>query len=89
MTIYDWLTAHPDDHLRIIRYVPAPDIIDEFGNLSCGGEGTSTVMFDSTTGDGDLAPDLMLKEVINNWDETGPDEDGAYELEYLPDEYYF
>ena len=89
MTIYDWITKHPDDHLRIIRYVPAPDIIDEHGNLSCGGEGTSTVIFDSTTGEGDIAPDLMLKEIINNWEETGPEEDGAYELEYMPDEYWY
>ena len=89
MTIHDWITAHPDDHLRIIRYDPAPDVMDEHGNLVCGGEGTSTVMFDSTTGDGDLAPDLLLKEIVNSWDETGPDETGAYELEYITDEYWF
>lgn len=89
MTIYDWITKHPDDHLRIIRYVPAPDIIDEHGNLSCGGEGTSTVIFDSTTGEGDIAPDLMLKEIINSVDDEGPDENGAYELEYMPDEYWY
>lgn len=88
MTINDWIAANPDKHLRIIRYEPAPDIIDENGNLACGGEGTSTVMFDSTTGDGDLAPDLMMREIINTWEE-GPDDDGAYELEYLPDEYWF
>lgn len=89
MTIHDWITAHPNDHLRIIRYVPAPDIIDEHGNLSCGREGTSTIVFDSTTGDGDLAPDLMLMEIVNDWEETGPDNSGAYELEYIPNEYWY
>lgn len=89
MKIYDWITDHPDDHLRIIRYDPAPDIMDEHGNLSCGGEGTSTVIFDSTTGEGDLSPDLLLMDIINNWEETGPDNDGAYELEYIPDEYLY
>ena len=89
MKIYDWISAHPDDHLRIIRYEPAPDVLDEHGQLVCGGEGTSTVMFDSTTGDGDLAPDLMMQEIINSWEEEGPGEDGAYELEYMPDEFWY
>ena len=89
MKIYDWITAHPDDHLRIIRYVPAPDVLDEYGRPVCGGEGTSTVMFDSTTGEGDLAPDLMLQEITNDWEETGKDDDEAYTLEYIPDEYWF
>ena len=89
MKIYNWITAHPDDHLRIIRYEPAPDILDEHGNLTCGGEGTSTIMFDSTTGEGDLAPDLMLQDITNDWEETGPDDTGAYELEYIPDEYWY
>jgi len=89
MKIYDWITAHPDDHLRIIRYEPAPDIMDDHGNLTCGGEGTSTVMFDSTTGEGDLAPDLMLQDITNDWEETGPDANGAYELEYIPEEYWY
>jgi len=89
MKIYDWITAHPDNHLRIVRYDPAPDVIDEHGNLTCGGEGTSTVMFDSTTGEGDLAPDLMLQEITNDWEETGEDDDNAYTLEYIPDEYWY
>jgi len=89
MKIYDWITAHPDNHLRIVRYDPAPDVIDEHGNLTCGGEGTSTVMFDSTTGEGDLAPDLMLQEITNDWEETGKDDDEAYTLEYIPDEYWY
>ena len=89
MTIYDWISKHPDDHIRIIRYEPAPDIMDEHGNLCCGGEGTSTVVFDSTTGEGDLAPDLLLKEIINSVDDEGPDENGVYELEYMPDEFWY
>ena len=93
MTIYDFITAHPDNHIRIIRYEPAPDIIDEHGNLSCGGEGTSTIVFDSTTGDGDLSPDLLLKDVINSPDDEMTDDDlldpdRVYELEYMPDEYW-
>ena len=89
MKIYDWITAHPDDHLRIIRYEPAPDIMDDHGNLICGGEGTSTVMFDSTTGEGDLAPDLMLQEITNDWEEQEPSKDEPYELEYIPEEYWY
>lgn len=90
MTIYDWITAHPDDHLRVIRYEPAPDTIDEHGNLACGGEGTSTVMFDSTTGEGDLSS-LLLKEITNSWDLDFDECNGeiVYNLEYLPDEYYY
>ena len=88
MTVYDWITKHPDDHLRITCYTPAPDVKDEHGCWVCGGEGTSKVVFDSTTGEGDLAPDLMLKEVINSVDDNGPDDEGVYELEYMPDECY-
>lgn len=93
MTVYDFITAHPDDHIRIIRYEPAPDVIDKHGNLSCGGEGTSTTVFDSTTGEGDLSPDLLLKDIINSpEDEMTDDElldpDHVYELEYMPDEYW-
>ena len=88
MRIYDWITKHPDDHLRIIRYEPAPDILDEHGNLTCGGEGTSTIMFDSTTGEGELEPLLML-DITNDWEESGDGTDDApYELEYIPDEYW-
>lgn len=88
MTIYDFITAHPADHIRIIRYEPAPDIMDEHGNLRCGGEGTSTVVFDSTTGEGDLSPDLLLKEIINEGDD-GFNDESCHELEYMPDEYWF
>lgn len=93
MTIYDFINAHPDAHLRIILYTPAPDAMDDNGNLVCGGEGTSEVVFDSTTGDGDLAPDLMLKEIINSPEDEVPDEsigdpDYVYELEYMPDAYW-
>ena len=88
MTIYDWITKHPDDQLRIIQYTPAPDVLDDHGNLVCGGEGTSVTVFDSTTGEGDLAPDLLLKEVINSVDDNGPDDEGVYALEYMPDECY-
>lgn len=87
MKLYDWITAHPDDHLRVIRYEPAPDIMDEHGNLVCGGEGTGTVVFDSTTGNGDLES-LLLVDIINSIDDEGPDENGVYELEYMPDEYW-
>lgn len=89
MTVYDFITAHPDAHIRIIKYIPAPDVLDEHGNLVCGGEGISETIFDSTTGEGDLAPDLMLKDVINDVDNQEPDEDEPYELEYMPDEYYW
>lgn len=92
MTIYDWITAHPDDHLRVILYEPAPDIDDgPYGSPACRDEGTSTIMFDSTTGEGDLTPDLLLKEIINSWDIAfDEDENGiVYNLEYMPDEYYF
>ena len=93
MTIYDFISAHPDDHIRIIRYEPAPDIMDDNGNLVCGGEGTSTVVFDSTTGDGDLAPDLLLMDVINSPEEELTSDEltdplRVFELEYMPDEYY-
>lgn len=88
MYIYDFITAHPDAHIRIIRYTPAPDVLDEHGNLVCGGEGTSQTVFDSTTGEGDLAPDLLLKEIINDVDTQEPEDDEPYELEYMPDECY-
>ena len=93
MTIYDFITKHPDDQIRIIEYTPAPDVIDENGNLSCGGEGTSVVIFDSTAGSGDLAPDLLLKEIINSpedelTDEDLADQDHVWELEYMPDAYW-
>lgn len=83
MTVYDWITNHPDDHLRIIRYTPAPDVQDEHGNWCCGGEGDSETVFDSTTGEGDLQS-LLLKEV------TSADEgdDGIMELEFIPDKYW-
>ena len=59
MTVYDWISAHPDDHLRIIQYTPAPDVQDEHGSWVCGGEGDSTTVFDSTTGEGDLQSLLL------------------------------
>lgn len=88
MTIYDFITAHPDNHIRIVRYIPAPDIIDEYGIPSYGGEGESTVMFDSMTGEGDLSPDLLLMEVINSVEPEEVDGSDIYELEYMPDEYW-
>lgn len=85
MKIVNWIDAHPDDHLRIIRYDPAPDVMNDRGELVCGGEGTSTVMFDSTTGEGDLSPDLLLQDItaINEGD------DEVAELEYIPDEPWY
>ena len=85
MKIVNWIDAHPDDHLRIIRYDPAPDVMNDRGALVCGGEGTSTVMFDSTTGEGDLSPDLLLQDItaINEGD------DDVAELEYIPDEPWY
>ena len=85
MKVYDWITAHPDDHLRIILYTPAPDVLNDLGQLVCGGEGTSTVVFDSMTGEGDLAPDLLLKDIsaVNEGD------DGVAELEFLPEECWY
>ena len=82
MNIHEWACENLCTPLRIILYVPAPDIIDEHGNLSCGGEWKSTVVYDST-GDSDLPFDLALREItaINEGD------DGITELEYIPDEY--
>lgn len=93
MTIYEFISKHPDDHIRIIQYTPAPDIMDENGNLVCGGEGTSVTVFDSTTGDGDLSPDLMWKDIVNSPEDEMTDEDlmnpdHVWELEYIPDAYY-
>ena len=88
MYIHEFINKHPDSHLRVIRYTPAPDVMDQHGNLVCGGEGTSVIVFDSTTGDGDFPPDLLWKEIINSAEEEGPDELGAYDLEYIPDEFY-
>ena len=85
MKIVNWIDAHPDDHLRIIRYDPAPDVMNDRGELVCSGEGTSTVMFDSTTGEGDLSPALLLQDIttINEGD------DEVAELEYIPDEPWY
>ena len=93
MMIHEWLNKHPDEHVRIICYTPAPDVLDEYGKLVCGGEGTSEIVFDSTTGAGDLAPDLLLKEIINSpdgelSDEELADPDHVWELEYIPDAYW-
>ena len=81
MKIVDWTDKHPDDPLRVILYTPAPDIVADDGHLMIGGEGTSTVVFDSTVS-GDFPFDLCLKEItaIN----TGSD--GVTELEYMPDD---
>ena len=83
MLVSDYINSRPDGHFRVIRYVPAPDALDKDGNLICGGEGTSTVVFDSTVS-GDFPPDLLWKEItaINEGD------DGVPEVEYMPDEYY-
>lgn len=94
MTVYDFIAAHPDEHIRIICYYPAPDILNDHGDLVCGGEGESVTVFDSTTGDGDITPDLLLKEIINSPEEQLTDEeladpDHVYEIEYLPDECYW
>lgn len=93
MTVYDFITKHPDEHIRIIRYTPAPDIMDKHGKLVCGGEGDSEIVFDSTTGDGDLAPDLLLKEIINSPEDELTDDEltdpgHVFELEYIPDAYW-
>lgn len=89
MRIYDFLTEHPDDHIRIIRYEPAPDIMNDRGELVCGGEGTSTVVFDSTTGAGDIAPDLMLEFVSTSYDDETDDGDPLHIVEYIPDEPWY
>ena len=82
MKIHEWLNAHPDDHLRVIMYTPAPDVQDDNGHWMIGGEGTSTVVFDSTTGSGDFPFDLMMKEVTA----INEGSDGTAELEFMPDE---
>lgn len=83
MTVYDWISAHPDSHLRIIQYTPAPDVKDKHGNWVCGGEGTSQTMFDSTTGEGDLQA-YLLKEITAE----NEGDDGVTELEFIPDRYW-
>lgn len=85
MKIINWIDAHPDDHLRIICYTPAPDVLDDRGCPICGGEGTSTIVFDSTTGECDLAPDLLLQDVTT----VNEGDDGVAELEYMPEEYWY
>lgn len=82
MKIHEWLDAHPDDYLRVVLYTPAPDVQDEHGNWVIGGEGTSTVVFDSTTGSGDFPPDLLMKEITT----INEGSDGTAELEFMPDE---
>lgn len=84
MIINDWLELNPNVPLRVIMYTPAPDILDEHGNLACGGEGTSKVVFDSTISD-DLPFDLRRRDIIS----TFTDDDGITVLEFLPDECYF
>ena len=83
MTVHDWISQHPDDHLRIIEYIPAPDVKDEHGCWVCGGEGESTTVFDSTTGEGDLQT-YLLKEITA--ENEGDDE--VTELEFIPDRYW-
>lgn len=83
MTVYDFITKHPDKHIRIIRYTPAPDIMDEHGQLVCGGEGDSEVVFDSTTGEGDLQTYLLNEITAEN-----EGDDGVTELEFIPDRYW-
>ena len=83
MYIHEYIAAHPADQIRVICYTPAPDIVDDHGCLVCGGEGTSTVMFDSTSGGGDIPPDLMVKDIVSI-----SECDGVTELEYYPDEEY-
>jgi len=82
-TIGEWIDAHPGDHLRVILYEPAPDVIDENGNTVCGGEGTSTVVFDSTVA-GDFPFDLIWRTIttINEGD------DGIPELEFIVDDLF-
>jgi len=84
MTIHDYISAHPDDPLRIILYEPAPDVLDDRGEPVCGGEGKSAVVFDSTIS-GDLPFDLPWREItaINEGD------DGVTELEFIPDDELF
>lgn len=83
MTVYEWIVSHPRTAFRVIRYVPAPDVVDDHGTLACGGEGESTVVYDSDAGIGVLS-DLLRYELttINDGD------DGVPELEYMPDEYW-
>lgn len=83
MTVYDWITKHPDDHLRIVQYTPAPDVKDEHGQLVCGGEGDSEIVFDSATGEGDLQA-YLLKEITAE----NEGDDGITELEFIPDRYW-
>lgn len=82
--IYEWIQKYPNIPFRVLRYDPAPDVLDENGNYVCGGEGTTTVMFDSTQS-GDIPFDLYRRDIIavNIGDDEIP------ELEYLPDEYYY
>lgn len=83
MTIKDWTDIHPDDPFRVIMYTPAPDIMDEHGHLMIGGEGTSTIVFDSTVS-GDFPPDLLWRDIIT----VNEGDDGIPELEFMPSECY-
>ena len=35
MRIIEWLNKNPDKPVRIIRYIPAPDKMDEHGHFYC------------------------------------------------------
>lgn len=85
MLLCDYLSRFPDDHIRIIRYVPAPDVLQDDGTFRSGGEGTSTVVFDSTTGAGDLAPDLLFVELSDYTVKETDDGSPLHIVEYIPD----
>ena len=85
MTLYDYISRYPDDHIRVIRYVPAPDMLMDDGSFRSTGEGTETVVFDSTTGAGDLAPDLLLVELSDYTVTETDDGRPLHIVEYIPD----
>lgn len=81
--IHEWIQQYPGIPFRVIQYTPAPDVRDENGNLVCGGEGESIVVFDSTQS-GDIPFDLYRRDIIA----VNTGDDGIPELEYMPDECY-
>ena len=89
MTIGDLTNIYPNAHVRVIRYCPAPDIMNEHGDLVCGGEGESTIVFDSTTGDGDMPFDLFDEEATTYNMDSEYDGCPVLEIEYIPDEYWY
>ena len=55
------------------------------GSFRSSGKGTENVVFDSTTGAGDLAPDLLFVELSDYTVTETDDGDPLHIVEYIPD----